>query len=124
MGGKNKKDDDKKPGKTMSRNERANEKIGDKGVSAMEVRHILVEKLREAQRIPTVLDEGKMPFNEAARTWSIDKAGKSGLLGWRARNELDPMFWDAAVEQDIGEYSKEPVKTVWGYHIILVQAKK
>jgi parvulin-like peptidyl-prolyl isomerase len=123
MGGKNKKGDEK-PGKTMSRNERANEKIGDKGISAMEVRHILVEKRQESLRIMTVLNDGKMTFNEAARTWSIDKAGKSGLLGWRTRGELDPDFWDAAVLQDIGEHSEEPIKTVWGYHIVLVQAKK
>jgi hypothetical protein len=35
---------------------------------------------------------GELPFNEAARQFSIDKAGKCGLLGWKTRGELDPVF--------------------------------
>eukprot|EP01063_Lacrimia_lanifica_P022450 TRINITY_DN30038_c0_g1_i1.p2 TRINITY_DN30038_c0_g1~~TRINITY_DN30038_c0_g1_i1.p2 ORF type:complete len:125 (+),score=70.61 TRINITY_DN30038_c0_g1_i1:57-431(+) len=123
--GKNKKADEKEGKKgTKSKNERANEKMGDKGVSAMEVRHILVEKHAFAVEVLKDIDDGKITFNEAARQHSQDKAGRSGLLGWRTRNELDAQFWDAAVQLDIGEHTKEPVKTQWGYHIILVQAKK
>jgi hypothetical protein len=82
----------------------------------MEVRHILVEKHAKALEILEILNSGaanffmalcalqhcalltgllvfcfsgKMAFNEAAREHSIDKAGRSGLLGWKRRNELD-----------------------------------
>ena len=34
---------------------------------------------------------GKIPFNDAARQHSIDKAGKCGLLGWKTQAELDPV---------------------------------
>eukprot|EP00960_Hanusia_phi_P027827 747058-Hanusia_phi.AAC.1 len=65
-----------------------------------------------------------MGFNEAAREYSIDKAGKSGLLGWKRRNELDQDFWNAALEVPEGKYTQEPVKTQYGYHIIMVQGRK
>lgn len=45
-----------------------------------------------------IINSGKMGFNEAAREYSMDKAGKSGLLGWKRRNELDQDFWQAALE--------------------------
>ena len=47
----------------------------------------------------------KMTFNEAAREYSIDKAGRSGLLGWKRRGELDVDFWAAALEIPVGEYN-------------------
>ena len=31
----------------------------------------------------------------------MDKAGRSGLLGWKKRNELDQDFWQAALEVSI-----------------------
>ena len=91
---------------------------------------------------------GKMAFNEAAREHSIDKAGRSGLLGWKRRNELDQVplplrilnlalrsnlilpparmqdFWAAALEVPEGKYTPEPVRTQYGYHIIKVEARK
>ena len=43
----------------------------------------------KSQEILKIINEGKMTFNEAAREFSIDKAGRSGLLGWKRRTELD-----------------------------------
>ena len=74
------------------------------------MRHILVEKHSKALEILEILNSGvyfrkssyppdhrvtnrslsgQMTFNEAARQFSIDKAGRSGLLGWKRKNELD-----------------------------------
>jgi parvulin-like peptidyl-prolyl isomerase len=33
---------------------------------------------------------------------------------------MDPDFEKAAFEQEVGTYSKEPVKTQYGYHVIQV----
>eukprot|EP00667_Euglena_gracilis_P032523 EG_transcript_50077 len=95
-----------------------------KGVDSMEIRHILVEKYQPAVDIIAEITSGKKTFNEAARDYSIDKAGRSGLLGWKRKNELDPDFWEAALKVEVGKFTLEPVKTVWGYHIIMVQARK
>mmetsp|Transcript_27728 Transcript_27728/g.46426 ORF Transcript_27728/g.46426 Transcript_27728/m.46426 type:complete len:122 (+) Transcript_27728:151-516(+) len=96
----------------------------EKGVDSMEVRHILVEKMGKSEDILKIIESGKMTFNEAAREFSIDKAGRSGLLGWKRKTELDPDFWEAALKVKVGEYTKEPVKTQYGYHIIMVQSRK
>eukprot|EP00662_Eupelagonemidae_sp_cell21_P032263 gene32263-24555_t len=80
------------------------------------------------------INSGKITFNEAARTHSADKApargnacalcNDAGLIGWKSRGELDEDFWAAALLVEIGEFTQEPVKTVFGYHIIMVQARK
>ncbi|KAG8470915.1 hypothetical protein KFE25_009336 [Diacronema lutheri] len=95
-----------------------------KGVAAMEIRHILVEKQKLALEVLELIAVGKKQFNEAAREFSLDKAGRSGLLGWKRRDELDPVFWEAALLCKEGEFLPEPVHTQWGWHIIMVQSKK
>ncbi len=70
------------------------------------------------------MQSGKLTFNEAAREHSLDKAGRSGLLGWKRRDELDQDFWAGALAVPVGEYTKEPVKTQYGYHLIKVESKK
>eukprot|EP01061_Rhynchopus_euleeides_P021362 TRINITY_DN34897_c0_g1_i1.p1 TRINITY_DN34897_c0_g1~~TRINITY_DN34897_c0_g1_i1.p1 ORF type:complete len:123 (+),score=60.43 TRINITY_DN34897_c0_g1_i1:142-510(+) len=121
--GKDKKGPAKPSGKDDKKNK--NDKTGaGGGIDSMEVRHILLEKHGKALEVLKVIDDGKMTFNEAAREHSLDKAGRSGLLGWKRKTELDPDFWEAALKLDVGEHSKEPVKTPFGYHIILVQARK
>lgn len=95
-----------------------------KGVAAMEIRHILVEKQKLALEVLEQVNTGQKSFNEAAREYSIDKAGRSGLLGWKRRDELDPIFWEAALLCPEGQYLREPVHTQWGWHIIMVQSRK
>jgi hypothetical protein len=85
-----------------------------KGVQAMEIRHILVEKQKLSLEIIEMIQLGKKTFNEAAREFSLDKAGRSGLLGWKRRDELDPVFWEAALLCKEGDYLPEPVHTQWG----------
>eukprot|EP00668_Euglena_longa_P045209 GGOE01060843.1.p1 GENE.GGOE01060843.1~~GGOE01060843.1.p1 ORF type:complete len:132 (+),score=60.22 GGOE01060843.1:30-398(+) len=121
--GKDKKKEEK-PEKGAGKKPEPKADTKSKGVDSMEIRHILVEKYQPAVDIINEINSGKKTFNEAAREYSIDKAGRSGLLGWKRKNELDPDFWEAALHLEVGKYSPEPVKTVWGYHIILVQARK
>jgi parvulin-like peptidyl-prolyl isomerase len=86
-------------------------------------RHILVQKQSEALRISQEIHDGKISFNEAAFKYSEDKAGAYGLLGDKAQNELDPDFWAAALTCKEGDWLREPVKTQWGWHIIMVQGR-
>ena len=99
-------------------------KKDEKAIDSQEVRHILSEKHGQAVDILKMINEGKITFNEAARTYSQDKAGRSGLIGWRRKTELDPAFWDAACLVPVGEFTQEPIRTPFGYHIIMVQARK
>uniref|UniRef100_A0A7S2DIU6 Peptidyl-prolyl cis-trans isomerase n=1 Tax=Haptolina brevifila TaxID=156173 RepID=A0A7S2DIU6_9EUKA len=86
-------------------------------------RHILVQKQGEALRISEEIHNGKITFNEAAFKYSEDKAGAHGLLGDKSQAELDPDFWAAALTCKEGDWLREPVKTQWGWHLIMVQAR-
>lgn len=70
-----------------------------KGVQAMEIRHILVEKQKLSLEVLEMIALGTKTFNEAARDFSIDKAGRSGLLGWKRRDELDPVLYARSCRQ-------------------------
>lgn len=64
-------------------------------------------------------------FGEEAKFESDDpgSASKGGDLGWFVKGRMVPAFDSVAFSMDTGEIS-EPVKTQFGYHIILVEDKK
>jgi len=95
----------------------------DKSFSHQKVRHILVQKQSEALRISEEIHNGKISFNEAAFKYSEDKAGAHGLLGEKSAAELDPDFWAASLTCKEGDWLREPTKTQWGWHLIMVEAR-
>ena len=109
-------------GKKGDGKKKADEK-DDKSFSHQSVRHILVQKQSEALRISKEIHDGAITFNEAAFKYSEDKAGAYGLLGEKAQHELDPDFWAASLTCKEGDWLREPVKTQWGWHLIMVEAR-
>ena len=95
----------------------------EKSFTHQTVRHILSQKMSDAVRISEEIHNGQISFNEAAFKYSEDKAGAHGLLGDKAANELDPEFWAASLTCKEGDWLRDPVKTQWGWHIIMVQAR-
>lgn len=82
-------------------------------------RHILVETQGEATAIVTELDAGA-DFEELAREKSTGPSGPSGGdLGWFPPERMVPEFSQAVVALSDGEYTKTPVQTQFGWHIIL-----
>lgn len=82
-------------------------------------RHILVESQGEALEIIGELDKGGN-FEELAKTHSVGPSGPSGGdLGWFAPNQMVKPFSDAVIAMKNGEYTKEPVQTQFGWHVIL-----
>ena len=74
------------------------------------------------------LKEGQ-PFNQVATQYSEDKARNGGSLGWMARGSMVGPFQDAAFALPIStvgnpSYTDPPVKTKFGYHIIMIEGKK
>ena len=45
------------------------------------------------------------------------------MLGLSSASQLDPDFWAAALTCKEGDWLREPIKTQWGWHIIMVQAR-
>lgn len=76
------------------------------------------EILSILQEIREDIVQGRLTFDEAARTYSEDtSASVGGDLGFFDRNRMTEPFTEAAFALAVGDVS-EPVKTQFGYHII------
>ncbi len=86
-------------------------------------KHILVDEESQAEKIAKEIAEGK-PFAEAAREYSTcPSSEKGGDLGYFGKGQMVPEFEKAAFNGEIGKVLG-PVKTQFGYHLILVEDKK
>ncbi len=87
-------------------------------------RHILVKTEDEAKDVIKQLEAGK-DFAELAKEKSTDpNKDDGGDLGYFSRGRMVKEFEDAAFALDKGTYSKTPVKTDFGYHVIKVEDKR
>ena len=68
----------------------------------------------------------KADFSELAKENSDDtgSAAKGGDLGYFNKGDMVKEFEEAAYNLKVNEYTKEPVKTSYGYHIILKTGEK
>lgn len=81
-------------------------------------RHILVTNEYEAEDVLKLLKEGK-DFSDLAKRFSKCPSARSGgNLGEFAQGRMVAEFNDAAFALKVDEVSK-PVRTRFGYHIIL-----
>jgi len=86
--------------------------------------HILVASEEEAKAIIAELDAGK-DFAELAKEKSSDGAAQNGGdLGYFGPGRMVPEFEQAAFALDVGAYTKEPVKSQFGWHVIKVTDKR
>ena len=82
-------------------------------------RHILVKTEAEAKKI--IADLGKKAkFEDLAKKQSQDpgSAKNGGALDWADRNAFVKEFSDAMAGLKKGEFTKTPVKSQFGYHVI------
>jgi foldase protein PrsA len=86
--------------------------------------HILVDDETTAKEVKAKLDKGE-DFAELAKEYSTDasNAESGGELGYFGKGEMEASFEEAAFTLKANEIS-DPVKTEYGYHIILVEDKK
>lgn len=87
-------------------------------------RHILVKTEEEAKAIIAELDAGK-DFAELAKEKSTDpNKSEGGDLGYFTKGRMVPEFEEVAFAMEKGTYSKTPVKTQFGFHVIKVEDKR
>ncbi len=87
-------------------------------------RHILVESEEVAREIIVALDEGA-DFTELAMERSTGpSAPQGGDLGYFTHGQMVPTFSDTAFAMEAGSYSKDPVQTEFGWHVILVEDRR
>ncbi len=99
--------------------EHKNEFTKGESVSA---KHILTKELEEIEQVKKEIEEG-LSFEDAAKKHSTcPSKERGGDLGSFSRGQMVKEFEDVAFASEIGEIS-EPVKTQFGYHLIMVSEK-
>ena len=87
-------------------------------------RHILVDTEEKAREVIVKLDGGAK-FEDLAKEMSTGPSKENGGdLGYFAKNEMVPEFADAAFAIDVGKYSKDPIKTQFGWHVVKVEDRR
>ena len=87
-------------------------------VEEVKARHILVDTEEKAKEVITKL-QGGAKFEDLVQEYSegVTKETK-GELGYFAKAEMVPEFSTAAFALGKGQYTKTPVKTQFGWHVI------
>lgn len=80
---------------------------------------------KQAEEIIEKLKNGE-DFSELAKEYSTDESSKEngGDLGYFNTGDMVEEFEQAAYALDVNEYTTEPVKTTYGYHIIMKTGQK
>ena len=95
----------------------------------VKARHILVKTKHEAENIIKILESTpqtdlESKFIQLAKADSIGPSKvNGGELGFFAKNQMVKPFSEAAFALNPGEFTKQPVHTKFGWHVILVEEK-
>lgn len=84
-------------------------------------RHILVETEDQAKSVITKLDQGES-FADLAKAESKDQsAANGGDLGWFTLQSMVQPFSEAVTKLEKGTYTKAPVQSQFGWHVIRLE---
>ena len=91
------------------------------GGTEYKARHILLEKEDEAVAVIVELDKGG-DFAKLATTKSTGPSkAQGGDLGWFGAKQMVPEFSAAVATLEKGKYTATPVKTQFGWHVIILE---
>ncbi|QYF94729.1 peptidylprolyl isomerase [Massilia sp. PAMC28688] len=92
------------------------------GGSEYKARHILVATEAEAKDIIAKLQKDLKSFDSLAKSKSMDPGSKTngGDLGWFNPAGMVPEFGAAVAKLEKGKFTTEPVKSQFGYHVIVL----
>ncbi|MGZ8236771.1 MAG: peptidylprolyl isomerase [Methylobacter sp.] len=97
-------------------------KVGGANATEYKARHILVKTEAEAKKIIAELEKGG-DFAKLANKNSMDPSAKEsqsgGDLGWFSASQMVEPFSKAVMALEKGKYTKTPVQTQFGWHVIL-----
>lgn len=94
-------------------------------VEELRASHILVKTEDEAKDIIKQL-QGGADFAKLAKSKSTDtgSGAQGGDLGYFSDGDMVPEFYAAANKLKKGEYTKDPVKSQYGWHVILLTDRR
>jgi len=86
--------------------------------------HILVDSEADAMAVIARLDQGE-DFAAIAKEVSTGPSGPNGgALGYFRRGDMVPSFELASFNLEVGAYTKTPVQTRFGWHVIQVSDRR
>jgi len=86
--------------------------------------HILVDSEADAMAVIARLDQGE-DFAAIAKEVSTGPSGPNGgALGYFRRGDMVPSFELASFNLEVGTYTKTPVQTRFGWHVIQVSDRR
>lgn len=88
------------------------------GSTEYKARHVLVDKEDDAKAIIAKLDKGEKFSELAKQSKDPGSKDKGGELGWSSPSTYVKPFGEALTKLKKGEYTKTPVKSDFGYHVI------
>lgn len=89
-----------------------------------QARHMLVDSKEDAEDLIKQLDKGADFAKLAAKNNKGPEKEKGGELGYFTAKEVVPEFGEALEKMKIGEVTKEPIKTQFGWHVIQLENKR
>jgi peptidyl-prolyl cis-trans isomerase C len=91
---------------------------------AYKISHILLADEAAALEVIAALNAGG-DFGQIARERSSDQsAGEGGSMGWLTGNRLMYPIADAVAGMEPGQYSRAPIETAVGWHVIRLEGTK
>jgi len=91
------------------------------GRKEFKARHILLEEEADAKAVIAELDKGADFASLAGKKSTGPSAVEGGDLGWFQASQMVKEFSDAAAKLKNGQYTAAPVKTQFGWHVILLE---
>jgi len=90
---------------------------------SVHVRHVLVKTEDEAKEVLKRLKKGEKFAEIAAAVSTCPSKEEGGDLGWQPKGRLSKEVEDAAFSMKKGQVTG-PVKSKWGYHVLLMEDQK
>ena len=91
------------------------------GGKEFKARHILLKTEADAKAVIAELDKGADFATLAGKKSTGPTATNGGDLGWFQPAQMVTPFSEAAAKLEKGQYTKTPVKTQFGWHVILLE---
>lgn len=91
------------------------------GGKEFKARHILLENEADAKKVIADLDKGGNFISIAGERSKGPSAVEGGDLGWFQPAQMVKEFSEAAAKLKKGKYTTAPVKTQFGWHVILLE---
>lgn len=93
-------------------------------VNEVKARHMLLETEEQAREAIKKLDGGADFAVVTKEVWPGAEQQNGGELGYFAKTDMVPEFAEAAFALGVNQYTKDPVQTQFGWHVIKVEEKR